>query len=269
MKTLAISMWYNEAALAHYFLKHYSYMTKIIILLDSDTNDSTEEIINQYLNTQIIKFTFPEHKVDEDIKAKMIRDTYKQFRSTEHWDCSSSYDWIFNVDADELIMPKNYENIFTFLGRANSNKSNLIYADILQVYRNIKESDLVWKDIQDEKIVYQRRYGTRNFFLDNHFNDTLYIKPIVVKPNLPIIWSPGNHNIICGKEYLKEFPEKMIGGHWAMADLDIAIERRIKGRKERQSKNNIEKSYNVHQYNINSESLKAECELHLYDERVF
>ena len=261
MKTLAISMMYNESKILPFFLKHYSYMNKIIILLDSDTNDNSEEIINKYPNTEIIKFTFPEHAVDEDIKAEIILETYKKY--------GTGYDWIFNVDADELIMPKNYENIFTFLDRANSNKSNLIYADILQVYRNIKESDLVWENIQDEKIVYQRRYGTRKIFIDNHFNETLYIKPIVIKPNLNVIWSPGNHSIVSGKGCLKEFQEKMIGGHWAMADLNIAIERRIKGRKERQSTNNIEKSYNVHQYNIKSESLKAECELHLYDERVF
>lgn len=40
-----ITMWYNEEALAPFFLKHYSWADKITLLYDEETSDKSLDII--------------------------------------------------------------------------------------------------------------------------------------------------------------------------------------------------------------------------------
>ena len=124
MNVQVVSMWYNEEFLAPLFLNHYSFADRIHIFLDLDTSDDTEKICSKFDNICIHPFSFPD-MMDDQIKV----DTINNFVSTI--DC----DWVINVDADEFIFPIPVHDPKRILARQN--KSNLMYAQLWQVYRNV------------------------------------------------------------------------------------------------------------------------------------
>jgi len=65
-----MTLWYNEEFLAPYFLNHYKFIDTIHLFLDSDTNDTTKEIISQYNNVSLKQFTFPD-RMDDEIKINL------------------------------------------------------------------------------------------------------------------------------------------------------------------------------------------------------
>lgn len=251
---MVFSTWYNEEKLAHFFLRHYLYADRVIINLDADTNDGTLDIINQYHNARYRKFSFPEHGVDEDYKAALANDTYKTY--------GSNYDWVINVDADEFVMPPAGEHPYSFLQRQAM--CEVVSADMFQAYRHETESEL---DYNRADIIGQRRHGTREFIINGEDRGSLYNKPIIVRSGMQLIWGPGNHSLeIINSRYVDAMSkESFTGSHWAMADESIAIDRRVYGRKNRQSDNNLKKQYNVHQYNVTEESIREECRAHSRD----
>jgi hypothetical protein len=94
------------------------------------------------------------------------------------------------------------------------------------------------------------------------------VKPIIVRPNIGIEWRTGNHVInnissyIVAKDYL-------YGAHWAMADPELAIERRYYGRTLRQSQFNLKKRLSTHLHHLTPESILRECQEHENDPKLF
>lgn len=247
MKIIVISMWYNEAFLAPFFLSHYSYADEIRIVIDADTNDNSREICLRYPNVKTEEFKYPDMS-DWKLHINKMNEIVQEL------DC----DWIMAADADEFIFPETREHPEEFLKRQ---KGNLIYARIEQVYRHRTDADLD----PTKPAIWQRRHGDLNppGKIRQRFN-----KPLIVKPEANVVWTMGfhgyheNNNInICD--------EKFIGAHWKMADVDMAIKRRIKDRRERQGKRNLKHGWGRRDHHITEEQIKEECERHLDDSILF
>lgn len=260
MKIDIITMWYNESFLAPFFLKHYSYADTIHILLDEETSDNTQEIALKFENVRIVPVRFPD-KLDDILKIDKINSLYKEIDS----------DWIIAVDSDEFVFPLPInKNIKDILG--NESKYNLFNAQLWQVYRHRNDNDLN----PDLPAIYQRRHGDPNVTIGIN---ALYVKPIIIRSGLDIEWKPGCHllarkniigwirSYIQGKQILLS-PQLIYGVHWAMADPEISIQRRIK-RKERLSKRNIEMGLGIQNFNVTEEQIRQECEQHLDDPLLF
>jgi len=241
-----VTMWYNEAFLAPLFLNHYGWVDRVHLLLDTDSSDNTRAVCGQYANVEIEDFTFPD-MMNDDLKVRKVNEVV----------CKMKGDWVFAVDADEFIFPAKGHAMPVLMRE----KANLLHAQMWQVYRH--ETD---KDLDSSKpAVLQRRHGDPNVTAGIN---KMYTKPIIVRPEVGIEWSPGCHSYKPNERVVVS-AEKFLGAHWAMADVDMAIKRRIKGRRERQSRYNLERKLTVQHHFITEEEIRRECEKHLCDPQLF
>ncbi|MBP7509524.1 MAG: glycosyltransferase family 2 protein [Prolixibacteraceae bacterium] len=260
MKIDIITMWYNEASLAPFFLNHYSYADTIHILLDEEVNDNTQKIAEKYENVRIIPVRFPD-KLDDILKIETINSIYHSIDS----------DWVIVVDSDEFVFSLPfYTNIRDIL--ENESKYNLFNVQLWQVYRHRDDNDLN----PDLPAIFQRRHGDPN--VTTGLNSS-YVKPIIVHSGLEIEWQPGCH-LLARKNIIRRLgsyvrgknailsPHLIHGVHWAMADPAIAIKRRI-DRKDRLSKRNIETRLGFQNIDITEEQIRRECDQHLDDPLLF
>jgi len=244
-----LTMMYNEEFLLPFFLSHYLYADEIHVLLDSDSNDNTRKILENSPNVTIEDFTFPD-MMDDFLKADFINKTLKTIEA----------DWIFVIDADEFIFPDKHKNPRAFLEKVEDNV-DVIMANMWQVYRNVKDKDL---NISKKPVILQRRYGDPN---RTEGINALYCKPIILKTPITFDLSPGNHHIL-GDNY-NVLGEYWAGAHWAMADPNFSVDRRVKGRKERQSQKNLDSGLTYHQHTITKKQILDECKEHENDPKLF
>lgn len=235
-------MWYNEEELAPFFLNHYKWADEIHIIIDTDSNDRCEEIACKAENVQISHFSPPDGMDDE--KKQKIINGIASIRSE---------DWIILADADEFIL---FDNKFL-----ENVSQDIIVSKYCQPYRHFLDSDLD----PENPSVEQRRHG-------NEIVDLVWYKPSVVRSRINPQWLPGFHSLTFATSEMKQaryYPEIQKAMHWIMADKDLAIERRINGRKNRQSKNNLEKGFSLHNHYITEEEIRVECEFHKHDPILF
>lgn len=135
-----------------------------------------------------------------------------------------------------------------------------IFDVMKQVYRHRTDTDL---DIM-KPAVHQRRHGDPN--RETGIN-AAYNKPIILKTPIEFDLLYGNHAIIGDNYNLSN--KYFDGAHWAMADKCFAINRRIKGRKERQSRYNLETGMTYQHHNITEIDIIAECKKHENDPILF
>lgn len=243
-----LSMWYNEEFLAPFFLNHYSYADHIHIILDADTTDKSLSIIEKYSNASYELFKFPD-MMNEVIKSDQLNNVYKKIDS----------DWVLVADADEFIcLPTLEPDIKEFLDKEPP-CFNVVIADLFQIYRHCDDHDLDMNLLP----VPQRRHGDPNISTGPN---ALYSKPSVIRGKQKLYWGPGHHAVHGETRY---FNHKLIGAHWANADPCFCIERRIKGRKLRQSKFNLLYKLSSQNHNITEESVLEECRKHLNDPKLF
>jgi hypothetical protein len=272
MSLEVLTMWYNEAYLAPFFLKHYAYADKITLVYDADTTDNTLEIVKSWPNVHVVPFRFPD-MLDTELKQDFLN---AQYRQTE---C----DWVLCVDADEFVFYKDAGDFCYDLRPFLVERPgyHLFYVTLYQIYRHEDDADLD----PDRYPVPQRRHGDSN--VTQGFN-AMYNKPILARKGLNIRWTPGCHAVKhpplrklslrrLAKMFLREFtfsslrisPFSLLGAHWAMADPVFAVERRVKNRRARLSRNNLAKSMSYHQYTVTEESLMNEFAQHQKDPLVF
>jgi len=245
---------YNEQFLLPFFLKHYDWVDKINVIYDQDSNDNTLNILTSNPKVNVIPFRFPD-MMDDFLKVKKIDEAYKNLHDPSR---------ILLVDADEFI--------FIDRGMLERIKYPVVNVKLFNVYRHISEGDLdVSKPVKE-----QRRHGV---FVK------MYNKPIIVKTGLDLIWGVGNHkisslhfynkaryimaNFITRRRLAIAYDCGIIGAHWVNADPCFCVERRIKGRRDRQSKFNLERGLTAQHHNISAESVLAECKMHENDPIVF
>jgi len=248
-----VTMWYNEEDLAPFFLKHYlMFADSIFVVVDSDTDDSTREIIKKFQkknsNITCEEFTFPD-MMDDDLKVKKLNEVVGRKKEG----------WVLVVDADEFVVDPR-----TIVERENSLNKNLIYVDFFQAYRNVKDLDL---DINASSIIDQRPYGTKEFLIEGVSSSLIYRKPILFSRRCGFVLEPGNH-FVKKNASLSASSKFILGAHWMMADEKIAVKRRIKGRKLRQSQNNKKRGYTVQHWNVTEEEIRKECLAHLNDKKM-
>lgn len=248
MRIEVITMWYNEEFLAPFFLNHYNNTDQINILLDSDTNDKTLEVVEKYKNVKVIEHIFPD-MMDDMIKSNTINELYKKL------DC----DWVFLVDCDEFVWPSVNIDIRDYLHQ-QSKDHHYTHAMLWQVYKHIYDKSLD----PNLPILEQRNHGDSGI---EEGQNRMYRKPIIVRGGTIASWQPGCHNLRTSRD-LHSCNGHFHGAHWMMADVKMAIERRIKGRKERQSKYNIKHGLTSHQHNITEQDIIKNCTDHLYDPKV-
>lgn len=225
-----ITCWYNEEFLSNLFLSHYSFADKIIILLDENNNDNTLNIINKNNNIEIKTLKMPDG-MDDQLKQDQINNEYKTINDG----------WVIIADADEFIyLPE--QGMSSYLKNI---KEDVVKIDYFQMYQHKNENPLN----QVTPVFEQRRYGIRNG-LDR------WIKPAIARANIGIKWTVGHHEI----STLNIHPIPLFGAHWAMADIDLAINRRISGRKNRMSQNNYNYRYSNHNFRITEEEIETICQ---------
>ena len=241
MKIELITIWYNEEFLAPFFLNHYSWVDKIHILLDADTNDATEKITADYPNVSIEYFKFPD-MMDDIIKARKINEKYRTIIDA---------DYVIVVDSDEFI----FCNMLDDSARKHiieKNKS-LYFATLWQIYQHESDSRLD----PTKPLLRQRRNGDPAIA-------NCYIKPVVARTGIDILWGYGNHSVVLDSKFMSwntpnvdvmnEYyasvkPADMLqGAHWKLFDLDETIRRRIQNRTNRQSQFNIKVGLTHHHH---------------------
>jgi hypothetical protein len=229
-----ITAWYNEEFLANLFLKHYEFADKIIILLDENNSDDTEFVIDKYRNIEVKTLKMP-FGMDDGLKQEQINNEYKSIKDG----------WVIIADADEFIYFVSHD-MLSYLEVIDTN-DHIIKVDYFQMYQHKTEKRL---NIMDP-IFDQRKYGIRNGM-------ERWKKPAVARANKNLIWTVGHHEVNTTNIHVP----MLIGAHWAMADIDLAIERRIHGRRNRMSPNNYATGRSNHNFNISEDQIKRTCRLY-------
>ena len=227
-----ITFVYNEEFLLPFFLKHYDFVDRLNIVYDTDSTDRTLSLLREDAKVNVIPFTFP-YMMDDVLKVRFVNEIYASLA-----DC-----WVLNVDCDEFVFLNEYIK--------GSITSPINRVALHNVYRNKVEKELDVKIPVKE----QRRHGE----LDHRY----YIKPIFVRSGLGVQWDPGNHTIK-GKR-TTVLPVLFTGAHWANADPCFCVDRRVRGRKERQSEYNLKHRLTVQHHGITEQDVIEECRRHEND----
>ena len=234
-----ITAWYNEEFLAPLFLKHYSFADRIVILLDESTDDDTVAVVDLFKNHYSNKFTNIDIKVlempdgmDDKLKQKQINAEYRLVTDG----------WVIIADADEFInIPQG--GLLHYLSNVSA---DVVKVDYFQMYQHESEGLLN----RFVPVFQQRRYGKRNGF-------ARWQKPAVVRAGKNFKWSVGHHEINAVHE---QYHSKMLlGAHLYMADINLAVKRRILGRKNRMSQENRKDRLSAHNFDITEQDIISTC----------
>ena len=246
IRVAALTMVYNEALILPYFLRHYSYVDEIRVLFETDTSDSSLEILHCAPNVLVEKCHI-DGGLDDVAKINLFNDALSSIKA----------DWVYVVDPDEFIFPPN-ESPCDFLRRQDA---DVVQSAMYQVYRHRNDRDL------DPNLppVPQRAHGDPNPFSNEESarrpSNTFYIKPNIVRPWIGARFLPGHH-VLEGRAPLSS--EAYVGAHWQMADPAIALQRRME-RKARLSERNRSLRMGWQNFDVEEEEIQAECDRHLDD----
>lgn len=241
MRIAVVVAMYNEEILAPMFFMHYDWVDEIHVLYDMDSTDRTLEICKDF-NAHIHELEFPD-MMDAGIKQSELNKVF----------ASLDADWGIMVDADEFV--------FSDFGKVFFEQ---LYGDVTRisvwlwnVYRHVTD-----KDININRAPkWQRRHGDPNF--EDWYNRH-YIKSCIAKPK-----HFSNFNIGCHDFHINPNAPHLQGTHWKMADPELAIIRRIKNGRNRQSKMNLSQNWQCHDFHITEEQIRAECKAHENDPLLF
>ncbi len=242
-----VSAWYNEEILAPIFLRHYSWADRIHILYDSDTNDGTLSVLEGDPRVEIHPITYP-NGIDWEIKSRTVNEIAMGVGS----------EWVIAVDADEFIWSINGEPMKEWLGRQ---KGNVVWAAMWAVYRNREE-----KDIDERSVMEQRRHGDTTPGVT--YGMSGWVKPCVAKVETGIEWTCGIHSYVDSNPRIRVCEEFLVGAHWAMADPELAVRRRM-AQSKRQSENNVRLGHGYQNFNVTEVGIRDECERHADEPKLF
>jgi len=244
MRIGVVSFWYNEAQLAPFFLSHYAFADVVHLVIDTASTDGCRDIAARYPNVEIEDSTFPNGQLDDGLKVDWFN------RAVAALDC----DWAIAVDADEYVFPRAGESVWRALARQSG---NVVKAELLNVYRHVTDGDLD----PMRPTIEQRRHGDPRV-------QRGYTKPIIVKPETLIEWTPGNHYYKPNVN-IRESVETFAGAHWQWADVEIALVRKLKGRRDRLSPNNLKNGWGTENLNWTEAIIRQECAAHANDPLLF
>jgi hypothetical protein len=237
-----VSCWYNEEDFAWLFLRHYGkFADKIVVLLDQDTNDKTLEVIRHFQDLDIdVKPLIMPNGLDDKLKRNQINAEYKRHQEG----------WILIADSDEFVIEPSC-GMGAYL---NNVKADAIRIDYIWMYQHKSEEPLNLY----EPVLKQRKHGKRNGL-------ERWKKPALVRAGKNIEWSYGHHEVSTNNFH----DEMLLGVHWSMADVNLAMKRRINNHRNRMSEENKRAGLSVHNYTITEEKIKDICNQHNDCPRVF
>lgn len=244
MKIACLTMAYNEEIILPFFLKHYENLDEIRVLYETDSDDSTLDILKAS-KAKIVDCHI-ENGINDMEKVLIIN------RELSNMDA----DWVYVLDTDEFIFPYQ-EDTSSFFGRQGA--YNVVKAAMFQVYRHKNDADL------DPLLppVPQRRHGDPDLFSNvqepNRDCNSHYVKPCIVRPGVNFL--PGNHELL-GEISIS--PDIFYGAHWQMADPSIALHRRLQ-RRARISPENRKRMMGFQHFNVTKEYILEECKKHEND----
>ncbi len=248
MKISVMTSFYNGDLMIPFFLNHYSYADEILINFndnDKTIDPSTEKLILSYRNTRIESFLYPSNKTDYAFAVDYCNRVIYKLDS----------DWAIVVSADELIFPIGMQDARKVLCDADG---VIINTWLWWVFRHRTDKDL---DPSDLTPIWQRRHG----YPDRTFCGC--IKPVIVRPDAGITFSIGGHG--CGASRGMASKIRFDGTHWLNADPVIAIQRRMRGCRERVSERSLQDGMGSQHFDITEEAIRKECEEHLNDPQLF
>lgn len=243
MSVAIVTTMYNEEILAELFFLHYHWANEIHVLYDMDSTDSTLDIC-LHNKACVYPFKFPD-MMDAGIKQKNLNTVFNALET----------DWGIMVDADEFV----FDQVFSFQSFIEQLPGEIetVSAWLWNVYRHTTDKEI---DVTKPP-KWQRRHGDPNF--EDWYNKH-YIKRCIARPKLF-----SNFNIGCHDFNPNPDIPHLIGTHWKMADPELAITRRIKNGRDRQSKMNLSQNWQCHDFHITEEQILAECKLHENDPLLF
>jgi hypothetical protein len=242
-------MVYNEEKILPFFLRHYEHLPEIHVLFETDSDDRSYEILTAHPKVKIEKIHIA-GGIDDVEKVKIVN----QAIFNRRFEC----EWLYVVDSDEFIFPEKKEDDTYFLARQAAGNYNVVMAFMHQVYRNKDDEDLD----PTKPPVPQRMHGDPDLFstrqAPNRDCNAHYIKPIVIRPISGVQFAPGNHLILDSAE-INISPDSFAGAHWQMADVTLALDRRMK-RKTRMSENNRKYGFGFQHHQVSEEWIINECQ---------
>lgn len=255
MKIELITIWYNEEFLAPFFLNHYSWVDKIHLIVDADTNDSTVSIASRYQNVEIEYLKFPD----------MWDDNLKAIKFNEKYTSITDADYVILVDSDEFIFCNQLD--MPVRSHIENTRKDVYFVHLWQIYKHEDDPPLD----PGLPVPLQRRHGDPDMSVPENL---AYVKPVVIRAGKDIQLALGNHalkydgivvSLLMGdkaamreKNVSVERHEMLQGAHWRLVDLDEAVKRRIQNRKQRLSKVNLTKGFSSQYHNITEEDIIRE-----------
>lgn len=264
MKIKLFCFFYNEAALLPYFLTHYRWVD-VIHAVVSRSPDGTNELLRRAQalgqerrvpklpRLEIEDWEFPDGKMDDFLKVAKLNEVINR---------KSDADWHMVVDADELVWDKlgvglTQRGLLMTLPA----RDTVMMARMWNVFRHVTDNDL---DPEKEP-VFQRRHGIADLEAPENAQ---YQKPVLTRPNLGFSYVPGNHNVEPNQKY-QVAQEQFVGVHWQNADPSFCVERRIQGRRDRQSEVNKRFGLGAQHHSIREEDVRRLCRQHENDPLCF
>lgn len=242
-----LTRWFNEEILAPFFLEHYAWADEIVILLDEETTDASAGIAGRHRKARVVPYRNPRGFNAADVTDRVNRAA-----------AEIATDWIVSVDPDEFVWAPGFADVRETLAEADG---NLVYVDFWQVYRHRTEMDLD----PSLKAVWLRRHGDPN---RTKGTNALYRKPVIVRAGLGIRWGVGLHAYEPNDRIVVS-STRFDGAHWVMADPDLAVRRRLRGRRENVSEENLRMGWSCNNFDVTEEEIRAECARHLDDPQLF
>jgi len=252
-----ITIWYNEEFFAPFFLNHYSWVDKIHLIVDADTNDSTVALAKQHNNVEISYMKFPD-MMDDDLKSQKFTSVYNSITDA---------DYVIVVDSDEFIFCNQIDKSVKL--HLLETQKDIYLVNLWQIYKH--EDDLPLDSMLP--VPFQRRYGDPDMEKSGNIQ---YVKPCLVKACKNIKFGIGNHYLYCDGIYVSAVNgdidsmrainvsinnhDMLQGSHWRLVDLEDTIKRRISNRKHRQSANNLKGGHSTHYHEINEYDIIKEYE---------
>lgn len=178
--------------------------------------------------------------INNEAQAQWYTEAYK----------NSKADWVIVCDFDEFVFVS-HETLAAIPADITVKEASLY-----DIYPHWEEPATLDPDMPVKE---QRRHG---FLLD-----PFYIKPIILRGGLNITLGVGRHGL-CGSG-VKIGPRDIIGAHWRNCSLEYALETRLRKRKDRFCKEDIDKGYATRDRFETEESIKAEFFSHRDDPLVF